>query len=194
MFAEGNPTPVTQESAGGDGLPSGTAGPTEIVMVNFDAPLPAEDVTVRVSVAPDTYEALSPAPVFVVDDVVLEFTVDEATLTDAFAYDRVGRMVSRTSVDAFSEPSSQASWVFDTEWIGAVTSESAVTVTAVGEFTVDRVFDYDGFGRQVSVTTTLPGGGMGGGGHQFAVCGCSRFRVAAHRWRGAFGADPGFPG
>jgi YD repeat-containing protein len=98
VLADGNPVPVTEQFAGGDGLPSGTGGSPETVGVDIGALLPADEVTVTLTVASAVDEALTPAPVFLIDEVTLDLTVGESTATDAFTYDAAGRMVTR-SVD-----------------------------------------------------------------------------------------------
>jgi RHS repeat-associated protein len=76
----------------------------------------------------------------------------------SMAYDDLGRMTSRTSVDADGVASSSAAWTFDpVGHIGALQSESATTVVdGVALTTVSSVDEYDVLHRPVVSTVTLP--------------------------------------
>lgn len=143
VTAVGNPTPLTVSLAGGDGMPAGSGGTPEPVTLDIGALLPADEVTVTLKVTSTVDEALSPAPLFVVDDVAVKLTVGGATVEDAseFEYDAAGRMTQRT-VDGV---------LTDLTW----DASSNLTSTTVDGVTT--VYAYDASGQRVAQATLASG-------------------------------------
>jgi RHS repeat-associated protein len=136
VTAAGAASPVTEQFAGGDGLPAGTGSSPETVSLDLDTLLASEpdEVTVTLKVISTVDEALAPAPVFLIDEVTLDLTVGESTATDEFNYDAAGRMTQRTVNGV----------VTDLTWDG---SSNLTSTTADG---VTTVYAYDASGQRVA--------------------------------------------